>query len=271
MMKCVIQESRAGSRDILSRLLLGSGKVEISGEYESGLDLVDELDLRTPDVAFLDADAHDFESSLLALREAPGPAPLIVLVSDFPEKALLGFDVEATDFLLRPLDEVRMEESLRRLALASRMRATSMRLSNLNETVDELRAERAANVERHHYRDFWLRSRNANVRVAQSEIVRLEAARGYVYFHLSRTQMLHRISMNELEDRLDPALFLRVHRSSIINVQHLVRTLSNRHGTYAIELANGDQVRVGRKYRSKLNAYMDQCATLGNKSGSIAA
>ena len=94
------------------------------------------------------------------------------------------------------------------------------------------------------------------MRVPQSQIVWIEAARSYVHFNLRNRQLLHRISLRELEERLDPADFLRIHRSAIVNVHHIERTHADRHGTHSVELANGEMVRVGRKYRLQLAEFM---------------
>ena len=187
------------------------------------------------------------------------------MCSNLPEVAATAFDLQAADFLLRPYNPVRVEEAVRRLESMTRQRSAVERLDVMSETIEALRQSRSNTSSASAYSDFWIKQRNEIIRVPQSEIIWLEAARGYVYFHLQHRQLLHRISMRELEATLNPAQFLRIHRSGIINTRMLVKTLSDKHGVYAVELNNGAKVRIGRKYRPALTEFMMGFSTPANE------
>lgn len=217
------------------------------------------------DVIFLDGDGYDHERIAQELRAA-GHDPLIVLCSNFPELAARGFDLGASDFLLRPINQIRLEETVRRLSNMIGLQSAASRVEVMSETIEALRQSRPSTSNSPGFTDFWIKQRNEIIRVPQSEIIWIEAARGYVYFHLQHRQLLHRISMRELEETLDPSAFLRIHRSGIINTRALVKTLSDKHGVYAVELNNGSKVRIGRKYRPALTDFMVGFSPAANES-----
>lgn len=254
-MRCLILERRDMARAELQRQLGRFDDIEIAGCFRTAERAGVCWHDNPPDIVFMDGDTREFAPLLDRFETGDVHGALVVLMGNLPDLALTAFERRHADFLLRPVEAARLAECVRRLREMLQRRRTLSRVAVLNETLEDLRRTRSRNPAPL-YRDFWIRSRNETVRVPQSEIVWLEAARGYVYFNLRRRQLLHRISLRELEERLDPDEFLRIHRSAIINVNQLVRTHSNRHGIHAVELANGQQVRVGRKYRVRLAEFM---------------
>jgi DNA-binding LytR/AlgR family response regulator len=265
-MKCLILDHREQARARLEAQLARIADIECVGSH-AGCGETDAWHGQTPDLVFLGSDLPGLETLLRGSTSGSGrPAPVVVMMGDLPIHALAAFDLQVTDFLLRPVDTVRLEECLRRVRLELQRQRDLARVASLSETLAEIRRGEAPADAGRVYRDFWIRSRSETVRVPQSSIVWIEAARGYAYFNLAQRQLLHRISLLELEARLDPAHFLRVHRSAIVNVHCIERTHTNRHGTYALDLAGGDQVRIGRKYRVRLAEYM-----AGRPASSLAA
>lgn len=236
--------------------------------HRSGRALIDACLESNPDALFLDADGFEFERITRELHEN-GIHPLIVLCSNLPEMAAPAFDMGASDFVLRPVNPVRLEETVRRLDTQLREREAASRIEVMTETIEALRQSRGPGGTSSQFKDFWIKQRNEIIRVPQSEIIWIEAARGYVYFHLQHRQLLHRISMRELEASLDPAVFLRIHRSGIINTRALTKTLSDKHGVYAVELNNGSKVRIGRKYRPALTEFMVGFSPAANETRSL--
>lgn len=254
-MKCLILDQREQSRAGLERQLARIADIECVGSHAAPGE-GDAWHGRVPDVVFAGSDLPGLEALLSRTAGPDRPSPVVVLMGDLPVHALAAFDLQVTDFLLRPVDSVRLEECLRRVRLALQHQRDLARVASLSETLEEIRRGAAPADTGRVYRDFWIRTRNETVRVPQSTIVWIEAARGYAYFNLAQRQLLHRISLLELEERLDPAHFLRIHRSAIVNVHCIERTHTSRHGTYALDLVDGNQVRIGRKYRIRLAEYM---------------
>ncbi|MBO6796214.1 LytTR family DNA-binding domain-containing protein [Maricaulis sp.] len=264
-MRMVAYESSISQAEHLRDALIGFPRVRSVECYRSGRALVTACKELNPDVLFLDADGFEFERITRELNEV-GMYPLVVLCSNLPEMAAPAFDMGASDFILRPVNPVRLEETVRRLDTQLREREAAARIEVMTETIEALRQSRTPGATSPNFKDFWIKQRNEIIRVPQSEIIWIEAARGYVYFHLQHRQLLHRISMRELEETLDPSAFLRIHRSGIINTRALVKTLSDKHGVYAVELNNGSKVRIGRKYRPALTEFMVGFSPAANES-----
>lgn len=254
-MRVIAYEPSISQAEHLRDALSSFPRVRSVENHRSGRALINACLEQKPDVLFLDADSFEFERITRELNEG-GVYPLIVLCSNLPEMAAPAFDMDASDFVLRPVNPIRLEETVRRLDTQLREREAAARIESMTETIEALRQSRSPGSNPTSFKDFWIKQRNEIIRVPQSEIIRLEAARGYVYFHLQHRQLLQRITMRELEQTLDPSVFLRIHRSGIINTRALVKTLSDKHGVYAVELNNGSKVRVGRKYRPALTEFM---------------
>ena len=254
-MRCLILECRDLARTQLQRQLdRFADTVCVGARPAAGQD--DPWHGTSPDMVFLGSDQPGLERLLSRPAGTGEDGPVIVMMGDLPIHALTAFELQVTDFLLRPVETLRLEECLRRVRTELQQRRDLARVAILSETLAGIRQGHATDTGAPVYRDFWIRCRNETVRVPQSQIVWIEAARSYVHFNLRNRQLLHRISLRELEERLDPADFLRIHRSAIVNVHHIERTHADRHGTHSVELANGEMVRVGRKYRLQLAEFM---------------
>ena len=94
--------------------------------------------------------------------------------------------------------------------------------------------------------------------VRTAEIERIEGAGPYVELHTGPERLLHRASLTELADRLDPATFVRIHRSTIVNIDHVVRLVPRPHGDYEAVLSNGTRCRVSRTHRPQLERKLGQ-------------
>ncbi|BDW99007.1 LytR/AlgR family response regulator transcription factor [Maricaulis maris] len=260
-MRCVILESRPLARAHIVRAIQRHGDARVEMATASVAAMLAACDGEATDLLFLDADHASLDRALPALRDLGDEAPLLVMVSDFPERALDAFDRGASDFLVRPIDADRLSVTLQRTRQLLADRRAQARAALLEEALADLRQRPDLAAATTSGRDFWVSGHGARVRIGQSEIVWLEAARGYVYFHLPSRKLLERMTMKQLEARLDPARFLRVHRSAIVNVDLITSALRDRHGLYAVELSNGARVRVGRKYRDGLASLMQPVET----------
>ncbi len=257
-MRCALLESRPLARAHLARAIQRHPSVRVETATASVSNVLAGDDSNAVDILFLDVDHPGLESVLTALRDAGEQAPLTVMVGDYPDRALEAYDRGASDFLLRPIEAARLSVTMQRLRQLLDDRQAQARAALLEETLRDLRERATSAGTTGCARDFWVSGHGARVRIGQSEIVWLEAARGYVYFHLRTRKLLERMTMKQLEARLDPARFLRVHRSAIVNVDEIAAALRDRHGLYAVELTSGARVRVGRKYREGLADLIQQ-------------
>lgn len=231
----------------------GIALVGQTGDPQQGLEMIRTL---APDVVLLDVDMPDlsgFEliNSMGTLGD--GPLPEIVFVTAFDHFAVKAFAASVVDYLLKPVERSRLLESLERARVRRELRDAQARVQELREIVEGLRAERhGGSAQKHYETELWIREGDARVRVPVEMIERLEADGDYVKLHVGQRVRLMRARLGDLADRLDPAQFVRIHRSEI--VRHDLIAALRRHDsgrTFAV-LSGGREVPVSRRYVTRI-------------------
>jgi two-component system response regulator AlgR len=168
-----------------------------------------------------------------------------VFVTAFDQFAVAAFDAAAVDYLLKPVAPERLEKAVARVAerLAERRAA---------EPGDGL-ADAPAAPSRY-AREFWVPNRGELARVAVADIDRIEAERDYMRLHSGHRSWLIHETIGALEARLDPAMFIRVHRSAIVRRDRITRLAHDGQGNWTAELESGEQLRIGRTYLASVRA-----------------
>ncbi len=234
------------SRKRIRRLLTVEPDIDIIGECANGEEAVAFLQERLPDLLFIDIQMPGLDGFAVLGSIASERIPLIVFVTAFDEHALRAFEVHAFDYLLKPFDRRRFQltvqrgrEQLRRL----RNDNTQDRLFALLESLGQRRgaSDRIA-----------IKTAGHVVFVKTDEICWVEAADNYVCLHCGPETHILRETMNALEGRLDSAKFLRVHRSTIVNVDRIKELQPWFRGDYLLVLQDGTQLTLSRTYREKL-------------------
>lgn len=223
---------------ILCARLPGLQLVGTAQDGEAALRLIGALE---PDLIFLDIAMPGMTGLDVAnALEGREKAPAVVFVTAFDQFAVAAFDAAAIDYLLKPVAPERLEKAVARVAERLRQAA-------------ETPATEPATQSRH-AREFWVPNRGELVRVAVSDIDRIEAERDYMRLHSgSRSWLIHE-TIGALEARLDPAEFIRVHRSAIVRRERIVRLSHDGQGNWAAELEGGPQLRIGRTYLASVRA-----------------
>jgi DNA-binding LytR/AlgR family response regulator len=232
--------------------LPGIALVGKTGDPQHGLDMIRTL---SPDVVLLDVEMPEltgFEliESLGAIAEIA--LPEIVFVTAFDHFAVKAFGISAVDYLLKPVERSRLHEALERARVRRELRDAQARVQELREIIDSLRAERRGGTQKKYENELWIREGDARVRIPVQMIERLEADGDYVRLHVGQRMRLMRARLGDLADRLDPAQFVRIHRSEI--VRHDLIAAIRRHDsgrTFAV-LAGGREVPVSRRYVSRI-------------------
>ncbi len=226
--------------------LAGERDVEVVAECGDGREAVRLIRELEPDLVFLDVQMPELDGFGVLEQAAAGRLPSVIFVTAYDKYALRAFDVHALDYLLKPFDAERFAEALARARTQIEREGLSEISLRLQSLIDDLRtnqkyAERL--VVKAAGRIFFL---------GAEEIDWVEAADNYVRVHAGRDSHLLRETMNSLEKRLDPALFLRVHRSAIVNVRRIKELHTLFRGEYEIILHDGTRLSTGRGYRDRL-------------------
>jgi DNA-binding LytR/AlgR family response regulator len=208
-----------------------------------------------PDLAFLDVempglDGFDLVEAICRLRLDPSP-PLIAFVTAHRQFAFDAFDVGAVDFLSKPVRMARLEQTLQRARAALDARDAARRLDDMQQAIESIRQEKADRDDNAH---VWVQRRGENVRIALEQLDRVEAEGAYVRLHTGALSYLHRAPITEIEARLHPERFVRVHRSHIVRSDYVASVRRTVHGGSELILRGGERIPIGRKYAGKAKA-----------------
>ncbi len=230
----------------LDRAIAAIGGVEIVGATTSARQAVQMIDALAPDVVFLDIAMPGLDGFQVAERAGAGKGPAIVFVTAYDQHAVRAFDVDAVDYLLKPVapDRLRMAIARVRSWIAGRTSGAVARPVAGDD--DRLGADGSLWVHRH--QEF--------VRVRIEDIVWIEAEGDYVRLHARGGGGLMRATLSGLEAQLDPAIFVRIHRSVICRIGAISGLRRKPTGALAVRLSNGDEAPVGRSYNSGLRALL---------------
>jgi two-component system LytT family response regulator len=230
--RTVIVDDEPLARANLSVLLRLDPEIEIVSECGSGLHAPEEIRRAKPDLLFLDVqmpECDGFDVLELLGKEVP---PAIVFVTAYDQYALRAFEAGALDYLLKPFDDARFHLAV------DRAKQKIARGKGQPKRLEFLTIKTAGQV----------------AFIRQPEIDWIEAADYYVGLHVGPKTHLLRRSISELEQDLDPAVFCRIHRSTIVNLNRVRGLNLNEDGDYTVLLESGPSLRLSRRYRKPLQA-----------------
>jgi len=244
--RAVIIDDEELARDRLRSLLDREPDIELIGEAGDGQSAVSLIDKLKPDLVFLDVqmpELNGFEV-LNALEERPN----VIFVTAHDKFALKAFDVHAVDYLLKPFDRERFQTALQRAVSKIRNQKPKEPKTELNAVLDEVKPK---NVER-----LLVKTQGRVLLVKVGDLDWIEAADNYVTLHVGKDAHMMRETMTALEGRLPSDRFMRISRSTIVNVERIQELQPMFHGEYIVVLKNGAKLTLSRSYRDKLDQLM---------------
>lgn len=242
--RAMIVDDEPLARRSIAVLLARDPEVEVVGEG-SGKDALEQIPELAPDLLFLDIQMPELTGFDLLDQLDPNAIPTVVFVTAYDQFAIRAFDREAVDYLLKPFDDARFEKALARAKEQVRHRATAPPAGKVFAALERIGGNRPA-------RRILVTHQGSLVVLPVAEIDWIEAADYYVRIHLGTRSYLHRESMGELEARLDPEKFCRVHRSAIVHVDRIRELQPHFRGDWMAILRDGTQVRISRSRRDRL-------------------
>ncbi|NWG54467.1 MAG: response regulator transcription factor [Hydrogenophilaceae bacterium] len=228
--------------------------VVVVGATADGGQTIQAMRTLQPDAVLLDIKmpiADGFEVAD-AVEDAGGPA--VIFVTAYDSYALRAFETSAVDYLLKPVEFDRLAAALERARERRAAQDAGRRAQELAEVLEALRRESRGRDGPTYEREFWIRERGRFFRVPVADIERIEAERDYVRLHWEGRTLLYRETMTNLEERLDPEMMLRVHRSAFVNWGRLRSVRRDLGGRLFAVLASGAEVPVSRAYASRVLA-----------------
>lgn len=238
------------AREGLRMWLAADEEISAIHEAHDGQRAVEAVRKLRPDLVFLDVQMPEMDG-FSVVREIGDQMPAVVFVTAHDQHAIQAFEINALDYLLKPVTKDRFDQALDRAKARLRMRPgeeVNRQIIGLLESVVS---------PRQHVKRLAIRSGGKTVFVDVKEVDWIEAAENYVQLHCGKAGHLLHVPMNTLEKSLDPETFLRIHRSLIVNLTRVKELQPGVHGEYVITLENGIRLRSGRTYHEKLKALME--------------
>jgi two-component system LytT family response regulator len=245
-MRVLVVDDEAPARRKLVRMLAEAADVEIAGEAKDGLEAVEAIRRLSPDLVFLDIRMPGLDGFGVVDQVGVTEMPPVVFVTAYDEHALKAFEVQALDYLLKPVSPKRFESVLAR---------ARERVSRSRPDEDDLATRLVSLLDRMGRKQFLERilvERNGRgVLLGLEEVDRIEADRNYVKLHARGTTFPLRHTIGALWERLDPTRFLRLSRSEIVRLDAVREFQAWFHGDQKVLLKDGTELIWSRRFRAR--------------------
>lgn len=240
--------------------------IKVIGDSGNSREALEQIVALKPDVVFVDIQMPGLNGFELIreLKQQLAALPAVVFVTAYDQYAIRAFEVRALDYLLKPVDEERLAETLTRVKQElepSQFQQTQQKLVNLvaevtgqkGDAILERLAEGADVTELNRYPEHLAIKDSGEVtRVPVNRIEWVDAAGDYMCIHAAGETHILRRTMKELEQELNPSRFQRVHRSAIVNIDQVEKLCTRQNGEYHLVLKNGQNLKVSRSYKDRI-------------------
>lgn len=247
VLKALIIEDEKPARDLLKNYLKGIGRIQVLGEYDNGFTGIKAINELHPDLIFLDVQMPKLTG--FEMLELLDHQPEIIFTTAYDEYAIKAFEQNAVDYLLKPFSNIRFNEAINRLF---------ERFENESVVKDHI-----SSIKKHIEADNQLIHRvvikkSGKIHVVSTEkISYIEAQDDYVMIYTDDERFLKQQTMKYFEKHLDTDIFIRVHRSYIVNIHAIDRIEPYEKTNYIISLKNGSKVPVSRNGMQGLRQKLD--------------
>lgn len=249
--RTLIADDEPLARERLRALLARHADIEIVGECTNGADAIDAIGELQPDLVLLDVEMPEADGFAVLEALDPRKMPAVVFVSAHDQYAVRAFEAHALDYVLKPFDEARVDRTLRRVRAQVTQTGGARSIDpGLLSLLDELREKRRSDR-------LVVKSGGRVVFLRTEDVDWVEASGNYVRLHVGADAHLLRESMKNMERRLDPTTFVRIHRSAIVNVDRIKELEPWFHGEYIVILRDGTRLTSSRVFSDRLNALID--------------
>jgi two-component system LytT family response regulator len=248
-LRTMIADDEPLARERLKMLLSASPDIDIVAECRNGSEVVKSLKTAKADLLFLDIQMPGRNGFEVIEEIGPVNMPITVFVTAHNEHAVNAFEVHALDYLLKPIEKNRLEQTLARVKERVQLQEAFVAREQISSAVEALR--QAASYPERPQR-FLTKSGNTASVVSVSDIEWIEAADYYVCLHAGGKRHLLRESIRALEMKLDPKKFVRLHRSAIVNLDHVREIHRDGQAEGWVLLSTGARVRLNRNGWRKL-------------------
>jgi two-component system LytT family response regulator len=236
----IVDDEREARRRLQRLLAAHAGAVEVAGEAEDGPSAVAAIEKTNPDIVFLDIEMPGLDGFGVLDSLPQDKWPIIIFTTAYGHYAIRAFEVHALDYLLKPVTQKRLAECLARL---DKIQPGVQRSPLEDARRDGRKLER-----------LMARSGSKLIVVNVDDVIAFESEDKLVFGRTPAGRFVLNITMKELEERLDAAVFCRVHKQAIVQLSHAREVHSLAGGHYLLKLSDGSDVQIGRNYARDFRA-----------------
>ena len=229
--------------------------VEVIGTCANGREAIRAIKTEKPDLVFLDIQMPGFDGFSVVKGVMEIEPPLFVFVTAFEEHAIRAFEANAVNYLMKPVDEDKLADTLDRVRTRLAEKRSAEEARKLQDVLAEIAPDAIENMPvedenaGRYERMINIKDRGQIFRVDVETIEHIEAAGDYMCIYTGDNSLILRETMKDLERRLDPRVFQRVHRSTIVNLDQVRQVKPHTNGECFLVLDSGAEVKVSRSYR----------------------
>jgi two-component system, LytTR family, response regulator len=238
---CLIIDDEKLARDLLREYLESFPQIDVIGECTKGSDAVEEIDKVKPDLIFLDVQMPGMNG--FEVLDKIDHEPYVIFTTAYDQYAIRAFEKNAVDYVLKPLDEERFK-----IAVDRALKRKKSEFGNLEELLRSLRAEGKGSFDSH----LFVQKSEKLFNLAVEEIIFLEASGDYTVITTKNDQFVSSSGIGKLEEILNPTTFIRVHRSTIINLNFLKEIERHFNGGMVVKMQSGKSFPVSRTYAKEI-------------------
>ncbi len=247
--KALIVDDEPLARDRIREMLKEHPEVEVIGEARNGEEAIDSVTNHNPDLVFLDVQMPDLDGFDVLQNLKPEQIPLVIFVTAYDHHALRAFDVHAVDYLTKPFDRKRFAEAIDHAKVFMKG-AKEPDTARILSMLQEIRAG-ARYLER-----FAIKNGETVFFVRAEDVDAIEAQGNYVRLSLAGSSHLLRDTLNNIESQINPRMFVRIHRRTIVNIDRVKEVQTWAQGEYRVVLVTGAHYTLSRGYRQHFEKFI---------------
>ena len=250
--RALIVDDEPLARRAIRLLLSRDTEVEVVAECRNGVEAVKVMTAERPDLVFLDVQMPQMSGFDVIRAVGVEHMPLTVFVTAFDRYAVRAFEMQALDYLLKPFEDSRFEQTLRRAKTQLARRGEG----SWTEQMAALIRQSPDRASRKYSPRLIINTNGKLVFLDPDGVDWITAADYYVQIHSRKKTYLHRQTMEQIERELDPEKFVRIHRSAIVNIDRVKELRPTRSGDHVVVLDDGTELKMSRRRRDRLRSLL---------------
>ncbi len=264
-LRALIVDDEPLALSLLKAKLNKVSNVEVIGECKNGREAITATSDLSPDILFLDIQMPGLNGFDVVKRLQTDTAPMIVFTTAFEQYALDAFDVHAVDYILKPIDDERIQRAVdRAIARIESAPDEESQKSRVVQAIDainerELKEKNIVPQDEQHYavdQKIVIREREEIILLDQEKVEWVDAAGDYCCLHAEGKTYIKRIKLKDLLKELDSNIFKRVHRSTIVNLNFILKVIPHTKGEFFLQINEFERIKVSRNYKDVIRTYL---------------